>query len=238
MKKIEDLRIKIFCDGASSADFKELGKLPYIKGFTTNPSLMKKAGVTDYERFLKEIMPHTGGKPVSFEVIGDDFASMKDQALRLRTYGENVYVKIPITNTSSEPSQPLIAELLRAGVRLNITAITDLAQVEDLAGALVGVTPCIVSIFAGRIADTGIDPVPVMKKAKKALRRSPHVELLWASTRELLNIFQAEEAECDIITVLPDILKKLHLVGYDLKRCSLDTVKMFYNDGVSSGLKL
>lgn len=238
MKKITDLKIKIFCDGASLDDFISLGKLPYIKGFTTNPSLMRKAGVTDYEKFIRGILPAVGNKPVSFEVISDDFSQMKRQALKLSGFGENVYVKIPIINTKNESSLGLISDLVSKKIKLNITAIMTLKQVKELAKVLISGVPTIVSVFAGRIADTGIDPVVFMKKAHSILRKKTGSELLWASPRELLNIFQAEEAGCDIITVLPEILKKIPLIGYDLHNFSLDTVKMFYNDAVSSGLKL
>lgn len=238
MKKVEDLKIKIFSDGAKLEDFKALGSLPYIKGFTTNPSLMRKAGVTDYEAFIKEVMPVVGDKPVSFEVIGDDFAEMKRQAMKLCKYGENIYVKIPIMNTKGESTVPLIGELAQNGVKINITAILTLKQVTELSKVLVDGVPSIVSVFAGRIADTGVDPLPVMRESREILKDNKGAELLWASPRELLNIFHAEEVGCHIITVLPEILKKLSFVGYDLHSFSLDTVKMFYNDATSSGLKL
>lgn len=238
MKKIEELKIKIFSDGAKIDDFKSLGTLPYIKGFTTNPSLMRKAGITDYESFIKEVLPIAGDKPISFEVIGDNFKEMKRQALKLGGYGTNVYVKIPVMNTKGESSVPLIGELLKSGVKINVTAIMTMQQINELIPVLISGMHTVVSVFAGRIADTGIDPVPVMKDIKKMLSSFKAVELLWASPRELLNIYHAEEAGCDIITVLPDILKKLELVGYDLHSFSLDTVKMFYNDAVSSGLGL
>jgi len=238
MKRIEDLKIKIFCDGAKKEDFISLGKLPYIKGFTTNPTLMKKAGVTNYEKFVDEILPIVGDKPISLEVISDDFPEMKRQALKLSSLGENVYVKIPIMNTKAEPSIRLISELIKQGVQLNITAIMTLGQVQDLSEVLISGVPTVVSVFAGRIADTGVDPIVFMKKAHSVLKSKKGAELLWASPRELLNIFQAEETGCDIITVLPEILNKIRLVGYDLHKFSVDTVKMFYNDAVSSGLEL
>ncbi len=238
MKKIEDLKIKIFSDGAKIDDFKSMSTLSYIKGFTTNPSLMKKAGITDYESFIKEVLPIAGDKPISFEVIGDDFEEMKRQALKLSRYGSNIYVKIPSMNTKGESSVPLIGELIKNGVKVNVTAIMTIKQVNELVPVLISGIPTVVSVFAGRIADTGIDPVPIMKEIKGVLSKLKDVELLWASPRELLNIYHAEEADCDIITVLPEILKKLNLVGYDLHRFSLDTVKMFYNDAVSSGFSL
>jgi transaldolase len=238
MMKIEDLKIKIFADGAMLEDFRHMMKQPYIKGFTTNPSLMKKAGVTDYGKFIKDVLPIIQGKPISFEVICDKCNDMKEQAQRLSRFGENVYVKIPITNTMGESMAQLVDELTHEGIKLNVTAILTLDQVREIADALKDGAPAVVSIFAGRIADTGIDPVPVMKEARKILKIAPNAELLWASPREILNIFQAEESGCDIITVLPEILKKIGTVGYDLKKFSLDTVKMFFDDGVSSGLKI
>jgi transaldolase len=238
MKRIEDLKIKIFSDGAMLEDFRQMVKQPYIKGFTTNPSLMKKAGVTDYGKFIKDVLSIIQGKPISFEVICDKCNDMKQQAKRLASFGENVYVKIPITNTLGESSAPLVDELTHEGIKVNVTAMLTLDQVKDVARALKGGAPAVVSIFAGRIADTGIDPVPVMMEAKKILKDAPNAELLWASPREILNIFQAEEAGCDIITVAPETLKKIGTVGYDLKKFSLDTVKMFFDDGISSGLKI
>lgn len=238
MRRIQDLKIKIFADGAKIEDFKTLCSLPYIKGFTTNPTLMKKAGVTDYEGFIKEVLPIIEDKPVSFEVIADDFIEMKRQALKLNKYGNNIYVKIPITNTSGESSILLIGDLIKDGIKINITAILTLNQVSELSEVLISGVPTIVSVFAGRIADTGVDPVPVMKKSREFLYGLENVELLWASPRELLNIYHAEDSGCDIITVLPEILKKLDCIGYDLQKFSLDTVKMFYNDAISSGLKL
>ena len=199
---------------------------------------MRKAGVTDYEAFVKEVLPVVGDKPISFEVIGDDFEEMKKQATKLSGYGENIYVKIPIMNTKGESSVPLVGELVKNGVKVNVTAILTLKQVEELAKVMTYGVPSVVSVFAGRMADTGIDPLPVMKQAHEILKGIKGAELLWASPRELLNIYHAEEAGCEIITVLPDILKKLNLVGYDLHTYSLNTVKMFYNDAVSSGLKL
>ncbi len=238
MKSLEKLKVKIFSDGANLADFKELASKPYIQGFTTNPTLMKKAGITDYEAFVKEVMPIVGTKPISLEVFADDFAEMKRQALKLKGYGPNVYVKIPITNTKKESSIPLVDDLLHHGVKVNITAILTLPQVEAVAKVLKGGEPCVVSVFAGRIADTGRDPAPIMKKAHAILKDIPTAELLWASPRELLNIFHAEEAGCQIVTVPPDILKKLSVLDYDLEQFSLDTVKMFYDDAKSSGFKL
>lgn len=238
MKGISKLKIKLFCDGAKLDDFRAMSGLPHIKGFTTNPSLMKKAGVTDYQAFVREVLPATQGKPISFEVTSDDFAEMRRQAQRLHGFGDNVYVKIPVTNTRAEPSYALIKELSAAGVKINVTAIMTLDQVRRAGSALHPKTPAVISVFAGRVADTGRDPVPLMKQAKRILKSRPKAELLWASPRELLNVFQAEACGCDIITVLPDILKKLEFVGYDLKSFSLDTVKMFFQDASSSGLAI
>lgn len=237
MKTIQDLRVKIFSDGAKIEDFKSLSTQSFVKGFTTNPSLMNKAGVKDYAKFIEEVLPIVKEKPISFEVFADDFKEMKRQALKLNGLGGNIYVKIPITNTKGESSLALIQELARGGVKVNVTAILTLDQVAQVATVLQAETPSVVSVFAGRIADTGIDPIPVMKKAKAILKDLRQAELLWASSRELLNIFHAEESGCDIITVPPDLLKKLNFVGYDLKQFSLDTVKMFYTDAVSSGFQ-
>lgn len=238
MKTLQDLKIKIFTDGAELADFRKFAQVPYIAGYTTNPTLMKKAGVKDYEKFVAEVMPLVGSKPVSFEVIADEFDEMKRQALKLTAIAANVYVKIPITNTKGQPSAPLVADLSHRGVKLNVTAILTLEDVERIAKALCGGAPAIVSVFAGRIADTGRDPMPIMRQAKAILKGMPGVELLWASPRELLNIFHAEEAGCEIITVQPNILDKVNLIGFDLASYSLDTVKMFYNDAAASGLSL
>jgi transaldolase len=238
MAEIKDLGIKIFSDGARIEDFREMCKLPYIKGFTTNPSLMKKAGVSNYIRFIEEVLDIIGDKPISLEVISDDFQEMREQALKLSGYGENIYVKIPIMNTKKESSIPLIKELSRSGVKVNATALLAQSQVEEVARALNKETGAIVSVFAGRIADTGLDPVPIMKNAHETLSSMPNVELLWGSSRELLNIFQAQEAGCDIITVIPDILKKLPLIDHDLLDLSHKTVNEFFRDALSSELIL
>lgn len=238
MGRIDELRVKIFSDGANVGDFKRFRDIPYIKGYTTNPTLMKKAGVTDYEGFIREVLPIVNGRPISLEVISDEFADMRKQAIKLSGFGDNVYVKIPITNTAGESSIPLVGDLTHSGVKVNVTALLALEQVEKAAKVLTDGEPAIVSVFAGRVADTGVDPVPLMKEARGLLIDCPKTELLWASPRELLNIFDAEEAGCHIIAVLPEILDKLHLTGYDLKEFSLDTVKMFYDDAVKSGLSL
>ena len=209
-----------------------------VKGFTTNPTLMRKSGVGDYAAFAREALAATGGMPISFEVFADDFDEMERQARLIATWGEPVFVKIPITNTKGESAIPLIERLAGAGVKLNVTAILTLDQVRAVVDALNPDVPAIVSVFAGRIADTGRDPVPLMREAAEICAAKPKAELLWASPRELLNIFQAEECGCDIITCTSEILKKLAMVGKPLDELSLDTVKMFYNDAAAAGFKL
>jgi len=238
MKKVEELTVKIFADGADKAGMLEMYAKPYIKGLTTNPTLMKKVGITDYRAFCKDILTHIKDKPLSFEVFSDDFNEMERQALEIASWGENVYVKIPVTNTKQETCYSLVKKLSSQKVKLNVTAIMTLAQVSDVVAALDPNIPSYVSVFAGRIADTGRDPVPIMAAAVKVLKSCPASELIWASPRELLNIFQADEIGCQIITVTNDILKKLSLVGYDLNEYSLDTVKMFYKDALSAGFRL
>ncbi len=233
--KIEDLKIQLFADGAEKTAMLALAKKPHIKGFTTNPTLMRKGGVTNYATFTREILSVIKDKPISFEVFSDDFAEMERQAEIIASWGKHVYVKIPITNTKGESSIPLIKRLVSQDIKLNITAILTIVQVKEVEAVLSPVIPSVVSVFAGRIADTGRDPVPVMREAKKILAKNKKAELLWASTREVLNIIQAEEAGCDIVTVPNDILKKLDKLGYDLTKLSLDTVKMFYDDGKSAG---
>jgi len=232
-------RIKIFADGASLPSMLESARDPRISGFTTNPTLMRKAGISDYRAFAKEVLASIKDRPISFEVFADEFADMRRQAQDIATWGDNVYVKIPITNTRREPATALIRELASSGVKLNVTAICTLDQVRDTAQALKGGAPSVVSVFAGRIADTGRDPIPLMKEALGMCRAADkRIELLWASPRELLNIVQAAEVGCDIITVTPDLLKKLELVGKDLADFSLDTVQMFYRDAQAAGFKL
>jgi len=238
MVKIKNLRIKIFFDGARLEDLKTFSNSSFIEGFTTNPSLMKQAGVVDYEKFIKEATALIKKKPISFEVISDDFDEMKRQALKLSSFSKNIFVKIPITNTLGESSLPLIEELVRKEIKLNVTAVMTVEQIQALAKVFNKKTPVIVSIFAGRIADTGIDPTSIIRQARAILKPFANVKLLWASTRELLNIFQADQAGCDIITVVPEFLKKIHLIDYDLQKFSLDTVRMFFNDAASSGLKI
>ena len=216
----------------------EMYAKPYIKGLTTNPTLMKKAGITDYRAFCKDILAHIKDKPLSFEVFSDDFAEMEHQAIEIASWGNNVYVKIPVTNTKLEPCYRLVRRLTSQKVKINVTAITTMTQVRDVVASLDPGVPSYVSVFAGRIADTGRDPVPMMAAAVELLKVAPAAELIWASPRELLNIFQADEIGCQVITVTNDILKKLSMIGYDLQSYSLDTVKMFYNDAVSAGFRL
>ena len=238
MKKVEELKVKIFADGADKAGMLEMYEKPFIKGLTTNPTLMKKAGISDYRAFCKDILTSINDKPLSFEVFSDDFAEMERQALEIASWGDNVYVKIPITNTKQETCYGLVKKLADQKVKLNVTALMTLEQVQNVVAALDPNIPSYVSVFAGRIADTGHDPVPLMTTAVEILREKPAAELIWASPRELLNIFQADEIGCHVITVTNDILKKLSLVGYDLNEYSLDTVKMFYADAVAAGFKL
>ena len=238
MKTIQDLRVKLFADGADKTGMIEMARLPYVAGFTTNPTLMRKAGVVDYKAFAREVLQAIPDRPISFEVFSDEFSEMERQARLIAAWGPNVYVKIPVTNTRSEPSYGLIRRLAEAGIRLNVTAILTLEQVREVAAALAGPTPSVVSVFAGRIADTGRDPVPLMAAAVELMRPYPREELLWASPRELLNVFQADAIGCHIITATNDVLKKLALVGKDLAAYSLDTVKMFHDDAREAGYTL
>ena len=238
MKKVEDLKVKIFADGADKAGMLEMYAKPFIKGLTTNPTLMKKAGITDYRAFCKDILTVIKDKPLSFEVFSDDFSEMERQAMEIASWGENVYVKIPVTNTKQEPCYALVKKLAAQKVKLNVTALMTLTQVRDVVASLNPNLPSYVSVFAGRIADTGFDPVPMMTEAVEILKVAPASELIWASPRELLNIFQADEIGCQVITVTNDILKKLSLVGYNLDEYSLDTVKMFHKDATEAGFKL
>jgi transaldolase len=238
MKRIEELNIKIFADGADVSGILEMCKRPYIKGFTTNPTLMRKAGITDYRSFAREVLDAVRVRPVSFEVFSDEFPEMERQAREISRWGKNVYVKIPVTNTRREPSRDLVHRLNRAGVKVNVTAMMTLDQVRDVAEWLAGGTAGYVSVFAGRIADTGVDPVPLMSEAVEMLRSHRNIELIWASPREVLNIFQADAIGCHIITVTNDLLNKIPLVGKDLDEFSLDTVKMFHNDAQKAGYRL
>lgn len=228
------LKIKVFADGADKSSILSHANNPKIAGFTTNPTLMRKSGVTDYQKFANEILTIIKDKPISFEVFSDDLAEMVAQARTISSWGKNVVVKIPITNTSGQPTYAIIEKLSREGVRLNVTAITTLEQVKSAASLLADGIGGIVSVFAGRIADSGRDPVPVMTRAADFLKDLPNVELLWASPRELLNLLQAEDAGCHIITLTEDLLNKMPLLGGDLEQVSLDTVKMFYKDAYAA----
>ncbi len=234
----QELKIKIFADGADEQTMLRYYQDPLIAGFTTNPTLMRKAGVVDYQAFAKRILGVIQDRPISFEVFSDDFVEMERQAHTIAGWGSNTYVKIPITNTKGQPSTPLIKRLSSAGIKLNITAMTLYEQVAEVAPALAPGGNNIVSVFAGRIADAGCDPLPIMEKCLKFLRDYPKVELLWASPRQLYNLLQAEMIGCHIITVTEDILKKLPLLGTDLKQVSLDTVRMFYNDAQAAGYEI
>jgi len=239
MRTLKDLKVKIFADGADKKGMLELNTNPVIQGLTTNPSLMRKAGVTEFEAFARDILQHITVKPVSFEVFSDDFSEMKRQGLKINSWAKNVYVKIPITNTRDESSLPLIRELANEGVKLNITAMLTTAQVEGCAQALHAKAPAFISVFAGRIADTGMDPIPLMRECKTILKDRPQAELLWASVREVLNIFQANDCGCEIVTVPHDVLNKaLKMAGMGLKELSLDTVKMFAADAKAAGFSL
>ena len=239
MSTLNGLKIKIFADGADKAGMLQLNANPLVKGMTTNPSLMRKVGVHDYEAFARDILKNITEKPISFEVFSDDFLEMRRQALKISNWAKNVYVKIPITNTRGESSLPLVRDLAREGVKLNITAIFTEEQVAGVAQALNPKVPAVVSVFAGRIADTGVDPMPRMRANKKLLAGLPQAELLWASVREVLNIFQAEECGCEIVTVPHDILAKaMKLVGISSKEMSLDTVRTFAADAKAAGFSL
>jgi transaldolase len=235
---VADLKVKIFADGADKAGMLEMASKSFVKGLTTNPTLMKKAGIVDYKAFALEILSEIKEKPISFEVFSDDFDEMEKQALEIASWGENVYVKLPITNTKGEPIYNLISKLANKKVKLNVTAIMTLEQVNNVVSNLNPSVPSYVSVFAGRIADTGRDPLPLMIDCVNALKVNPLAELIWASPRELFNIFQADQIGCQVITVTNDVLKKLDLVGKDLNDYSLDTVKMFYNDAQSAGFKI
>jgi transaldolase len=234
----EDLRIKIFADGADRPGIAELAAKPWVRGFTTNPTLMRKAGVEDYESFARDVLKLVPDRPISFEVFSDDNDEMKAQARLISSWGENVYVKIPVTNTSGEPSGSIVSELAAEGIKLNVTALMTLDQVKEVSGWLADGPSAFVSVFAGRIADTGRDPMPIMAAAVEALKPYPNLELIWASPREVLNLVQAEAVGCHIITVVHDVLAKLDNLGRDLDEFSLDTVRMFFRDGESAGYTL
>lgn len=234
----EQLKVQIFADGADQEGMLEMYARPYVKGFTTNPTLMRKAGVSDYEQFARTMLQAIPDRPISFEVFADEFPEMERQARRISTWGKNVSVKIPITNTKSESSVKLVERLSQEGIPLNVTALFTIEQVKSVVEVIKGGAPCYISVFAGRIADTGVDPMPIMAEAVKRLAVTSNAQLIWASPRELLNVFQANEVGCHVITATNDVIKKLSLVGKDLTQFSLETVKMFYNDGVSAGYKL
>jgi transaldolase len=235
LPSVDQLTIKIFADGADLKGMKEAAANPLVQGFTTNPTLMRAAGVTDYKAFALDVLKAITDRPVSFEVFADDFPTMEDQAREIASWGDNVYVKIPVTNTKGDFCGPLIATLSRAGIKLNVTAVFTHEQVGRIAAALAEDIPAVVSVFAGRIADTGRDPVPHMREALRLLKDRPKAELLWASPRELLNIFQADEIGCHIITVTNDVFKKLSLAGKDMTAYSRETVTMFFRDATSAG---
>ena len=235
---LNNLNIKIFADGADKNGMLDMYSKEHIKGLTTNPTLMKKAGITDYSIFCKDILLSVVDKPLSFEVFSDDFKEMERQAIEIASWGENVYVKLPITNTKGEYCYNLVERLVAKKVKVNVTAIMTLEQVKNVLDKLDPNVPSYISVFAGRMADTGVDPLPIMESAVQMMSLNKNAELIWASPRELLNIFQADSIGCHIITVTNDILNKLSLVGYDLDSYSLDTVKMFYNDALSAGFKL
>jgi len=239
LKTLATLRVKIYADGADKQTMLQLNANPLIKGMTTNPTLMRKAGLKDFEAFARDILQSITDKPISFEVFSDEFPEMRRQAMKISSWGKNVYVKIPITNTRRESALPLIRDLAAEGMKLNVTAIAAPEQLDGVVAALHPKTPAVVSIIAGRIADSGVDPMPHMRASKQKLAALPHAELLWASVREVLNIFQADDCGCDIVTVQPDILTKAQrLAGAELKELSLDTVKMFASDAAAAGFSL
>jgi transaldolase len=238
MSAMSNLKVKLFADGADLAGIREMAANPLIKGFTTNPTLMRKAGVADYKAFALLALQAVGGRPISFEVFADEFGEMEKQAHEIASWGKNIYVKIPVMNTRKEFSGPLVERLSRAGVQVNVTALMTTEQVARITERLAPDTPSIISVFAGRIADTGRDPMPIMAASVKAMKAKPKAELIWASPRELLNIFQAGDVGCHIITATNDIVKKLSLVGKDLDAYSLETVEMFYKDAKAAGYSI
>jgi transaldolase len=238
MKSIQTLKTKLFADGADKSGMLEMYRNPMIKGFTTNPTLMRKAGITDYKAFALDILSVIKDKPISFEVFSDDFDEMHQQAQEIARWGKNVYVKIPVTNTKGLSACPLIKHLAKAGIKQNVTALMTQNQVQDVTSALSQGPSSYVSVFAGRIADTGRDPMDIMKASVEYLKPYPQLELIWASPRELFNVFQADQIGCHIITATNDILKKCELVGKNLQEYSLETVKMFHDDATKAGFKL
>ena len=235
MLKIQNLKIKIFADGADSKQIYEFDKKDYIKGFTTNPTLMKKAGITDYKKFALEILSQIRQKPISFEVFSNEIDAMEEQAMEIYSWGKNVNVKIPITNTKGKSTVDLVGRLSKRGIICNITAIFTIQQLKGILNVLDPNTPAILSVFAGRIADSGIDPIPLMKESVLISKMKPKASILWASTREIINIFQAENIGCHIITVPHELLNKFSDIGKSLESFSLETVSKFYNDAKSAG---
>ena len=231
-------RTKLFADGADEAGMLEMYRAEHIKGLTTNPTLMRKAGIEDYVAFCRRILETITDKPVSFEVFSDDFPEMLSQAKEISSWGENVYVKVPVTNTKGQSSSDLIRSVVDLGIKVNVTAVFSTRQVSEVLKSLNEEVPSYISVFAGRIADTGVDPMPIMKEAVSMIASNEKCELIWASPRELLNVFQAESVGCQIITATNDILKKLELVGKDLEEFSLETVRMFYDDASSAGYRV
>ena len=238
MNKLKNLDIKIFADGADLVSIEKLNMDQNISGFTTNPSLMKKAGVTDYKKFCQDVLKITKDKPVSFEIFSDDLDKMYDQANEIASWGKSIFVKIPITNSKGKKTSGLIKKLLENKVKCNVTAILTIQQVKEIYEISNFETEVIISIFAGRIADTGIDPIPMMTEAVNICKTKKNIEILWASTRELINIYQANQINCQIITVPHDILKKIPLIGKNLDDLSLETVQMFLNDATKAGFKI
>src|SRR5580698_1630340 len=237
MKSVSDLRVQIFADGADKASILQLSRHPHIKGFTTNPTLMRATGVTDYAGFAQDVLAHITDRPISFEVFADEVPEMEEQARHIAAWGKNVFVKVPVMRTNGAPTYDLIGSLSRDGIQLNVTALLTLEQVRSVCDVLSGSAPAYVSVFAGRIADTGRDPMPLMREAV-AMVNDVGAQLMWASPRELLNVFQADEVGCHVITATTDILKKLPLIGKDLTAFSQETVQMFRRDAVKSGYSL
>lgn len=238
LPSLDRLKVKIFADGADKAGMLEMAARPFIAGLTTNPTLMRKAGIADYRAFAQQVLAEISDKPISFEVFCDDFSEMERQAKEIASWGPNVYVKIPVTNCAGQPAYDLVRRLAEAKVKQNVTALMTLEQVRQVSAALGDRVPSCISVFAGRIADTGRDPVPLMAEAVRIMRPRPNQQLIWASPRELLNIFHADQVGCHIITVTNDLLKKLTLVAKDLLAYSLETVQMFYNDAKAAGFSL
>lgn len=238
MESLKNIKVKIFADGADKKSMLEMAQKSFISGLTTNPTLMKKAGVSNYEIFAKEVLKEINDKPISFEVFSDDILEMERQAIKITDWGENVYVKVPITNSKGTSCTKLIEKLSSQGVKVNVTAVMTNSQIDEIIDILDTKTPSYLSVFAGRIADTGVDPIKLMSETVMKLMKNKNCELIWASPRELLNIFQADQIGCHIITVTDNILSKLHLIGYNHKKYSLDTVKMFYNDAKDAGYSI